>query len=119
MFYKHLWRLPLPLKTARLHRQDRHSARQRQTLPSTLSSVDKTHKLCCCIAHTRGSYACSVGSTSPFGIEGWRFAFLSVALVSIAIGIGNFMFAHDPRFPPGQDKVLLLEHAICPEDESV
>ncbi len=48
----------------------------------------------------------ATGGTSPFGIEGWRFAFLSVALVSIAIGIGNFMFAHDPRFPPGQDKVL-------------
>jgi len=47
----------------------------------------------------------ATGGTSPFGIEGWRFAFLSVALVSIAIGIGNFMFAHDPRFPPGQDKV--------------
>ena len=49
----------------------------------------------------------TAGATSPFGIEGWRFAFLSVALVSIAIGIGNFMFAHDPRFPPGQDKVLV------------
>ncbi len=51
----------------------------------------------------------TAGSTSPFGIEGWRFAFLSVALVSIAIGVGNFMLAHDPRFPPGQDKVLYFE----------
>ena len=51
----------------------------------------------------------ATGGTAPFGIEGWRFAFLSVALVSIAIGIGNFMFAHDPRFPPGQDKVPLKQ----------
>lgn len=44
------------------------------------------------------------GGHSPFGIEGWRFAFLTVALVSIAIGIGNFMFGHDPRFNQGSDE---------------
>ena len=31
------------------------------------------------------------------GVEGWRFAFFSVAVVSLAIGALNFCFARDPR----------------------
>jgi hypothetical protein len=32
------------------------------------------------------------------GMEGWRFVFLSVALVSVTIGIATFFLSHDPRF---------------------
>ena len=45
------------------------------------------------------------GGFKPLGIDGWRFAFLSVALVSIAIGVGNFLYAHDPRFKFDDDEV--------------
>ena len=38
------------------------------------------------------------GHTHPLGIEGWRFAFLTVAAVSVAIGVATFFLAHDPRF---------------------
>lgn len=34
----------------------------------------------------------------PLGIEGWRFVFLTVALVSASIGVLTFLLAHDPRF---------------------
>jgi predicted MFS family arabinose efflux permease len=34
----------------------------------------------------------------PLGIEGWRFVFLTVALVSVTIGIATFFLSHDPRF---------------------
>lgn len=34
----------------------------------------------------------------PLGIEGWRFVFLTVALVSITIGVATFFLSHDPRF---------------------
>ena len=30
-------------------------------------------------------------------MEGWRFAFFTVAMVSLAIGVLNFAFARDPR----------------------
>lgn len=31
-------------------------------------------------------YATNMGGARPFGIEGWRFAFFTVAMVSIVIG---------------------------------
>ena len=37
------------------------------------------------------------GCAAPFGIEGWRFSFLSVALVSAAIGVLTYVFGEDPR----------------------
>jgi hypothetical protein len=38
------------------------------------------------------------GHFRPLGIEGWRFAFLTVAAVSALIGVATFLLAHDPRF---------------------
>ncbi|CAL8464814.1 g4349 [Coccomyxa elongata] len=43
-------------------------------------------------------YATNIGAFHPLGIEGWRFAFLSVGLLSASIGILTFLFGHDPRF---------------------
>ena len=41
---------------------------------------------------------CDSGGLSVLGGPGWRFVFLSVALVSISSGILNWLFAHDPNF---------------------
>ena len=38
------------------------------------------------------------GAHTVLGWEGWRFVFLSVALVSILIGLLNWCFAHDPAY---------------------
>lgn len=43
-------------------------------------------------------YATNMGQYFPLGMEGWRFVFLTVALVSITIGVLTFLLAHDPRF---------------------
>ncbi|DBB03312.1 TPA: hypothetical protein ACH3X3_010695 [Trebouxia sp. C0006] len=43
-------------------------------------------------------YATNLGSTTVFGWEGWRFVFLSVAAVSILIGVLNWLQAHDPNY---------------------
>lgn len=40
----------------------------------------------------------STGSTTVFGWEGWRFVFLSVAAVSVLIGVLNWLQAHDPNY---------------------
>ena len=32
-------------------------------------------------------YATNIGGVRPFGVEGWRFAFFSVAMISIVIGV--------------------------------
>ena len=39
----------------------------------------------------------AAASTHPLGMEGWRFAFLMVALVSLSIGGLTLAFAKDPR----------------------
>ncbi|KAK9841289.1 hypothetical protein WJX74_003225 [Apatococcus lobatus] len=44
-----------------------------------------------------GLYATNVAATHPLGMEGWRFAFLMVALVSLSIGGLTLAFAKDPR----------------------
>ena len=51
----------------------------------------------CLAAAAALSAVCVAGCAAPFGIEGWRFSFLSVAAVSVAIGILTFMFGQDPR----------------------
>jgi len=43
-------------------------------------------------------YATNIGGTQPLGIEGWRFAFLTVALASWAIGIATWVLGDDPRY---------------------
>ncbi len=49
------------------------------------------------------------GGYTPFGIEGWRVVFLTVGVVSFALGILNYFFAHDPRYAQ-DNKSLLKEH---------
>lgn len=42
-------------------------------------------------------YATNMGKQRHFGVDGWRAAFLSVAVVSLAIGVLYWLFASDPR----------------------
>ncbi|KAK9861788.1 hypothetical protein WJX84_005582 [Apatococcus fuscideae] len=49
-----------------------------------------------------GLYATNVAATHPLGMEGWRFAFLMVALVSLSIGGLTLAFAKDPRSPSSE-----------------
>ena len=49
------------------------------------------------------------GGYTPFGIEGWRVVFLTVGVVSFALGILNYFFAHDPRYAQ-DNKSVLKEH---------
>ena len=41
---------------------------------------------------------CLAGAHRPLGIEGWRFAFLTVAAVSLVVGLLNIFFVHDPSW---------------------
>ncbi|KAK9868059.1 hypothetical protein WJX84_009573 [Apatococcus fuscideae] len=50
-------------------------------------------------------YATNIGDSHPLGMEGWRFAFLSVAAVSLTIGVLNLLYAADPRCQPGQLRI--------------
>jgi MFS family permease len=43
-------------------------------------------------------YATNMGSHTPFGIDGWRFVFLSVSLVSAVTGVLNHMYVKDDAF---------------------
>jgi MFS family permease len=43
-------------------------------------------------------YATNVGSLRPFGIDGWRFVFYSVATTSIIVGLLNALYVHDPSY---------------------
>lgn len=43
-------------------------------------------------------YATNMGSHSPFGIDGWRFVFVSVSLVSAVTGILNHVYVRDDTF---------------------
>lgn len=40
----------------------------------------------------------NLGSYMPLGIEGWRFAFMCVALLSAAVGVLNLSGSVDPRY---------------------
>ncbi|DBA71660.1 TPA: hypothetical protein ACH3X2_001115 [Trebouxia sp. C0005] len=54
-------------------------------------------------------YATNQGGYTPFGIEGWRVVFLTVGVISFALGILNYFFAHDPRYAQ-DNKSVLKEH---------
>jgi MFS family permease len=41
--------------------------------------------------------ATNLGHLRPFGIEGWRFAFFGVAMLSAAVGVLNLLGSVDPR----------------------
>ncbi|CAK0787030.1 hypothetical protein CVIRNUC_010246 [Coccomyxa viridis] len=58
-------------------------------------------------------YATNIGAFYPLGMEGWRFAFLSVGILSALIGIATFCFGSDPRFE-NQSQMTLVEEG---EDE--
>lgn len=45
-------------------------------------------------------FATNTGHTRLFGLEGWRFAFICVAIASWCIGIATWAFAVDPRYLP-------------------
>eukprot|EP00887_Chlorella_sp_A99_P006616 scaffold3.g6616.t1 len=47
-------------------------------------------------------YATNLGSRRPLGVEGWRFAFLSMAAVSAAAGVASLLWAGDPSRPNQQ-----------------
>ena len=44
-----------------------------------------------------GFFATNIGSTTPFGMEGWRFAFHLMASVSLVTSGLVFYVATDPR----------------------
>ena len=52
-------------------------------------------------------------------MEGWRFVFLSVGILSVIIGIATFIFGHDPRFEDDTalarvySQGFLLDHVAC------
>lgn len=52
---------------------------------------------------------CYSGGYTPFGIEGWRVVFLTIGIISFALGILNYFFAHDPRYAQ-DNKTMLKEH---------
>ncbi|KAL4424385.1 hypothetical protein ABPG75_001686, partial [Micractinium tetrahymenae] len=41
-------------------------------------------------------YATNMGAHRPLGLEGWRFAFVSLAAVAAAAGVANLIFTEDP-----------------------
>ncbi|PSC76554.1 MFS general substrate transporter [Micractinium conductrix] len=43
-------------------------------------------------------FATNMGHTKPWGYDGWRVAFVTVGIVSLIIGLLNWLFAVDPRF---------------------
>ena len=64
-----------------------------------------------------GFFATNIGSTMPFGMEGWRFAFHLMALVSLVTSALVFYIATDPR-PTAKVClccvcVALLDHALA------
>lgn len=44
-----------------------------------------------------GFFATNIGSTMPFGMDGWRFAFHLMAVVSLITSALVFYVATDPR----------------------
>ena len=45
-----------------------------------------------------GLFATNIGHVRPFGVEGWRIAFLSVAALSAVVGALNLVYSVDPRY---------------------
>ena len=58
-------------------------------------------------------YATNIGALTPLGLEGWRFAFLSVAVVSALIGVLTFFLGHDPRFVDDRCILFYQSQAAC------
>lgn len=62
-------------------------------------------------------YATNIAGYSPFGMEGWRVAFRTVAVVAFAIGLVVLYFVKDPRHPKkapqtGTDNFPLASHPM-------
>lgn len=66
--------------------------------PQAAKSESLTCSLSWLIAHGLVLGSPHAGQYFPLGMEGWRFVFLTVALISITIGVLTFLLAHDPRF---------------------
>lgn len=49
------------------------------------------------------AYATNIAGYHILGMEGWRFAFRTVALVAMLIGFLTLRFATDPNFAPRPD----------------
>ncbi|PRW58308.1 MFS general substrate transporter [Chlorella sorokiniana] len=43
-------------------------------------------------------FATNMGHTHPWGMQGWRVAFIAVGCTSLLIGLLNWLFAVDPRY---------------------
>lgn len=52
----------------------------------------------------------NVAAASPLGTEGWRVAFLGVAIVSLVIGCINAAFSREPRLPEAEKRHLRVRH---------
>ena len=59
-------------------------------------------------------YATNVGATRPFGMEGWRFVFISVATASILVGILNARYVFDPTWSSNNNNT---SSAMSPQQE--
>jgi predicted MFS family arabinose efflux permease len=44
-----------------------------------------------------GFFATSIGAQEPFGVDGWRFAFFTIAGISVCTGFLTLIMASDPR----------------------
>lgn len=62
------------------------------SLPCLMNS-----RICFAGGMAGGFFATSIGNQRPLGIEGWRFAFLVIAAVSVCTGILTLLMASDPR----------------------
>ncbi|KAI3430502.1 hypothetical protein D9Q98_005097 [Chlorella vulgaris] len=60
-------------------------------------------------------YATNTAAHDPLGIEGWRFVFFSVAVVSALTGLLNFLFVHDPTFQQAQHQRAAQQAGPNPE----
>jgi hypothetical protein len=49
------------------------------------------------------AYATNLSGFLPFGIEGWRVAFRSVAVVAMALGWLSLRYVTDPNYMPHAD----------------
>ena len=55
---------------------------------------------CMCCTQAQGGadrVPAHAGTLQPFGLEGWRFAFVILGVISGCIGVVNFFFSADPR----------------------
>ena len=57
----------------------------------------KVFAIICAGGMVGGFFATNIGSTMPYGMEGWRFAFHLMAAVSLVTSALVFYMATDPR----------------------